>query len=252
MDFSGLEFTSTALLAAAVFLFAGTIKGTIGIGLPTVSVGVLSQVIPPHTAVALVVFPLLASNLWQVYRTRTGLKTLRRYALLVSCLFVTLWLTTFLTAQASAEIMLGVIGISIVIFSASSLLGTPPELPDHHDRLGQAVTGISAGVLGGFTSIWSPPLVTYLIARRTNNEEFVRAAGLFILIGGIPLMIGFWQTGLLNGATAPLSAAMILPTLVGFTFGEMIRRRLHPDRFRTIILWIFLLMGLNLLRRALF
>jgi len=245
-----LEFTDIAVIAAAVFVVAGIVKGTVGIGMPTVSISILSQIIPPHTAVALVVFPLLASNLWQVVRTRAGLRTLRRYAILATCLFVTLWLTTFLTVQVSAELLLGIIGVSIVIFSISSLVGTPPALSDRNDRMGQAVTGVSAGVLGGLTGIWSPPLVTYLIARRTDNEEFVRAAGLLILIGGVPLTLGFWQTGLLNGETAPISFAMIVPTLIGFTLGEMIRQRLHPDRFRSVILWVFLLMGLNLLRRA--
>ena len=56
--------TTIAVIAIFVFLLAGIIKGTVGIGMPTVSVGVLSQIIPPHTAIALVVFPLLSSNLW--------------------------------------------------------------------------------------------------------------------------------------------------------------------------------------------
>ena len=241
-----------AAVATAVFLLAGIAKGTLGIGLPTVSVGLLSQVVPPHTSVALVVFPLLVSNLWQVIRTRVGLATLRRYGILIGCLVVTLWLATFLTARISPTLLIGIIGAAIVVFAVSSLLRRPPELPDRYDRIGQAVTGISAGLLGGLTSIWSPPLVVYLVARRTEKDEFVRAAGVSILLGGIPLAIGFWQAGLLNGETAPLSLWMMVPTLIGFTLGEAIRRRLDADRFRTVILWMFLLMGLNLIRRSLF
>lgn len=246
------EQINTVILVTFVFLIAGTVKGTVGIGLPTVAVGILSQVIPPHTAIALVVFPILISNAWQVIRTRAGFSTLRRYIFLVIPLFITIWLTTFMTAQVSGNLLLGIIGVAILIFSVSSLTGKPPKLSDRADRVGQVVTGVSAGILGGLTSIWAPPIVTYLIARRTDNDEFVRAAGLFILIGSIPLVLGFWQTGLLNGETAPLSAIMIIPTLLGFTLGEAIRRRLHPDRFKTVLLWIFLLMGLNLIRRAFF
>ena len=212
----------------------------------------MSQFIPPHQAIALVVFPLLFSNLWQLFRTRTGITTLRKYWVLVALLALSLWLTTFFTARVPAGILLSAIGIAIVIYAISSLARPTLQLPDNRDGVGQIVTGLAAGIMGGLTSIWSPPLVTYLIARRTDNEEFVRAAGLFIFVGGIPLAIGFWQTGLLNGATAPLSAAMIVPSLVGFTIGEYIRRRLEPERFRQVVLWIFLLMGLNLLRKALF
>jgi uncharacterized protein len=242
----------TIVLVVGVFLFAGIIKGAIGIGLPTVSVGVMGQFMPPHTAIALVVLPILFANIWQIIRTKAGWKTLQKYWILIALLVLFLWGTTSFAAKASADFLFAAIGIAIVVFAVSNLLGTPPKLPDRFDRLAQIITGISAGILGGFTSIWSPPLVTYLIARRTDSEEFVRAAGLFIFLGGIPLAAGFWQAGLLNGTTAPLSAAMIVPTLIGFSLGEVFRRRLNAQSFRRVTLWLFLLMGLNLLRRAVF
>jgi uncharacterized membrane protein YfcA len=242
----------TALAIAAIFIFAGIVKGTVGIGLPTVSVGLMSQFVPPHIAIAIVVFPLLFSNIWQIIRSKVSLKTVLDYWLLIALLVVSLWLTTFFTVQMPAEFLLGVIGTAIVIFATSSLAKSPPKLPNGSNPVAQAVTGISAGILGGLTSIWSPPIVTFLIAKRVENDEFVRAAGLFVFVGAIPLTIGYWQTGLLNGSTAPLSAMMILPTLVGFSLGELIRRRLQPERFRTVLLWVFLLMGINLLRRAIF
>lgn len=244
--------TEEALLIGLVFVLAGTIKGTVGIGLPTVSVAILSQFIAPHTAVALVVIPLVVSNLWQVMRSKAGLGTIRQYWVLIAFMVVTLWFTTFLTVAISPQVLLAAIGIAIVIFSASSLAWTPPMLPDRFDRPAQGVAGFLGGVLGGLTSIWSPPIVTYLIARRTDGEDFVRATGMFIFLGGIPLALGFWQTGLLNAQTAPLSAMMIVPTLIGFTMGELIRKRMGAGMFRTVLLWIFLLMGLNLLRQAVF
>ncbi|MEO9862435.1 MAG: sulfite exporter TauE/SafE family protein [Yoonia sp.] len=245
-------FDQFAFLIAVVFIFAGSVKGLVGIGMPTVSIGIMSQFSPPHFAIAVVVFPMLVANIWQVYRTGVGLDTLRRYKVLVAFMVVSLMITTFFTAKVPPDFLIGVIGVAIVIFAVTSLARTPPALPDHRDGVGQVITGIAAGVLGGFTSIWSPPLVTYLIARRVEAEEFVRAAGVLILIGTVPLIVGFWQTGLLNGETAPMSIMMIVPTLIGFTIGEAIRRRMDPAKFRQVILWLFLLMGINLLRRAFF
>lgn len=240
------------LLWGLVFLLAGTIKGTFGIGLPTVSVALLSQFILPHTAVTLVVFPILVSNFWQMYRMKAGLGTLRRYQTLVAVMVVSLFLTTFVTAQVSTDVLLGVIGMAVVIFAATSLARTPPVLPDQFDRSGQAAAGMAAGVLGGLTSIWAPPVVTYLIARRVDRDEFVRASGLLLAIGGIPLVLGFWNAGLLTAELAQLSAWMVIPTLIGFSVGEVIRRRMATDIFRTALLWMFLLLGLNLLRLTVF
>ncbi len=98
--------------------------------------------------------------------------------------------------------------------------------------------------------IWAPAVVVYLIARRAEKDEFVRVTGLLFLLGSLPLCIGFWQQGLLTGDLAVTSAAMIVPTLAGFALGEVIRRHLPADRFRTVVLLVFLVMGLNLLRRA--
>lgn len=237
---------------AAVFLIAGVIKGTLGIGLPTVSVGIMSQFLPPHTAIAIVVFPIVVSNFWQVVRERAGIETVRRYWLLIVTLVVSLWLTTFFVVRTSPELLLAAIGVAIVTFAATSLFGKTPELPERYEKPAQFVAGTSAGILGGLTSIWAPPIVTYMLARRTGPSEFVKAVGLFLFVGSIPLMVGFWQAGMLTGNIAGISAIMVVPTVVGFTFGEVLRRRMSPDTFRKVLLWMFLLMGLNLLRRAVF
>ena len=71
-------------------------------------------------------------------------------------------------------------------------------------------------------------------------------------VGSLPLCIGFWQNGMLTGPIALVSAGMIIPTLVGFSLGEVIRRNLHPERFKTLVLVFFLLIGLNLVRKAIF
>ena len=239
-------------IVLAVFLLAGVIKGTLGIGLPTVSVGIMSLFLPPHTAIAIVVLPIVVSNLWQVIRERAGFQTFRRYWLLMVTLVLSLWLTTFFVVRTSPEILLGAIGIAIVTFAATSLFGKTPELPDRMDKPAQFVAGTSAGVLGGLTSIWAPPIVTYMLARRTPPSEFVKAVGLFLFVGSIPLLIGFWQAGMLSGPIAGISALMVVPTVIGFTMGEFLRRKMSAETFRTVLLWMFLLMGLNLLRRAVF
>ncbi|MBH8354155.1 sulfite exporter TauE/SafE family protein [Klebsiella pneumoniae] len=49
-----------------IFTLAGTVKGAIGLGLPTVSMGLLSLMMPPGQAAALLLLPSLITNLWQL------------------------------------------------------------------------------------------------------------------------------------------------------------------------------------------
>ena len=193
----------------------------------------------------------MVSNAWQVLRSGETLRALRDYWLFAVVLVLVLWPTTALTAAVSEAMLLLILGAVIVGFALVNLLFTPPRLPDRYDKPAQVAGGVLGGLLGAFTANWATPVVVYLIARRVEKDEFVRATGLLFLLGSLPLCIGFWQQGLLSGGLAVTSASMIVPTLVGFTLGEVIRRHLPADRFRKVVLLVFLVMGLNLLRRAL-
>ncbi|MEM7207485.1 MAG: sulfite exporter TauE/SafE family protein [Pseudomonadota bacterium] len=240
------------LLACATYLFAGTIKGMVGIGLPTASIGILSQFTNPRIAIALVVFPILISNAWQMYREGQVLQTVKRYWVFAVCLMVVLGAMTAVTSRIDTNVLILILGAVIVLFSATSLMTLPPQLPPRFDRAAQIIAGSLAGAIGGLTAIWSPPMVIYLLSRRVEKDEFVRVTGLLIFLGGIPLCIGFWQAGLFTGDISLLSLGLIVPTLIGFSLGEVIRRRLDAQRFRTAVLVMFLLMGLNLVRKAVF
>ena len=55
------------LLIAAAFLLAGFIKGVVGLGLPTVSMGLLAVTMPPSQAIAIVIVPAIVTNIWQTF-----------------------------------------------------------------------------------------------------------------------------------------------------------------------------------------
>ncbi|MEM9146050.1 MAG: sulfite exporter TauE/SafE family protein [Pseudomonadota bacterium] len=242
-----------AALAVLAYLIAGTVKGTVGIGLPTASVALLSQAVDAKTAIALVIVPSVAANLWQVHRSGDALGALRRYAPFVLCLTVVIGgVAALVTARLSSEVLMAALGVVVILFSVSNLAWTPPRLSDRFDRLGQIVMGTASGVIGGLTSIWAPTMVAYLMARRVAKDEFVRATGLIILLGNLPMAAGFAYGGMLDASLATFSALLVLPALAGFALGERIRARLDAERFRKLVLFFFLLIGLNLLRRALF
>ena len=56
----------TVVVATLAFLLAGFVKGVIGLGLPTVSMGLLTLVMPPAKAASLLIVPSFVTNLWQL------------------------------------------------------------------------------------------------------------------------------------------------------------------------------------------
>jgi hypothetical protein len=150
------------------------------------------------------------------------------------------------------EVLEAMLGVMICVFALTNLVLNIPALPDRYDRAAQVVTGIVGGAFGGLAGLWAPPLFIYLIARRVEKDEWVQTTGLLLLLGSIPLAFGYWRAGLFPADIALISAAMIIPTLLGFFVGERIRKSFDSSRFRTATLIAFLLIGLNLLREAVF
>ena len=92
----------------------------------------------------------------------------------------------------------------------------------------------------------------YLSGRRVLKEEFVRAGGLFLSVGTVPLVLGALYKGLLPPPTFWASTLLCLPVVLGFAIGERLRKGFSEERFRQALLFVFFIMGLNLLRKAIF
>jgi len=142
------------------------------------------------------------------------------------------------------------VGIAVVIFAATSLWLDPPALKEQYKLPAQIGTGVVAGIMGGLAAIWAPAIVVYLTATRMDKEEFVATAGLLLLMGSVTLFCTFWAADMITLKQTGLSALLVVPSILGFTIGESLRAKVSNDLFRELMLWFFLLMGLNLLWRG--
>lgn len=242
--------TEILLLALLVFLLAGTVKGVLGIGLPTISISMLAQFVDPRVAIAFLLLPALITNMWQIYRGGQIKRSALKLWPFVITMAVVMFISSLFAARASTKVLVLGIGIMVVLWTITSLIKSPPRIPVHLDRPVQFFLGAVAGAMGGLTAMWSPPMVIYLLSTKCDKEDFVRFTGFLILCGTVPLTIGYLLNGLLDKKLAIASLMMIVPTLIGFTIGEYLRRFLGGQQFQKAVLVVFCLMGLNLIRRS--
>jgi len=234
-----------------VYFVAGVIKGTLGIGFPTAAVSLLAQFTDAKTAIVVVIMPMLITNLWQVFRSRRFMSVLLQYWRLIVAMSGFIIVFALLASAVPVDYLAIVLGIIVVIFAANSLFGRVFKLPAQWDHPAQWVAGCSAGMMGGLVSVWAPPILIYLGSRRLPKEEFVATIGTVLLLGSSFLLIGFWQSGALSNSLFVVSCLLVPPAIAGFSVGELIRRRLSAQRFERLLLWFFLVMGLNLIRKSL-
>ena len=92
-----------ASFVALAFLLAGTVKGVVGMGLPTIAIGILGVVMAPVEAAALLVVPSLVTNIWQLVAGPSLVALFRRFAtLLIGVCVGTAFGIGFLTGGATA------------------------------------------------------------------------------------------------------------------------------------------------------
>src|SRR5437773_10842493 len=110
-------FEPLMILIAAAFLFAGFVKGVIGLGLPTVSMGLLAVTMPPGQAIAIVIVPAIVTNIWQTFVGPYLRDIIRRLWPLMVGTVIGIWLNRGLLTGPYAAYGTVVLGVLLVVCS---------------------------------------------------------------------------------------------------------------------------------------
>ena len=227
------------------FIVSGIIKGFLGLGLPSTAMGLLTLVIEPIHAISIMVAPILFSNIFQYARSSQPYKTFTELKVFALSIIVSIFVTSlFITAYPKSLLTIA-IGSSMVIFSLNQWFGFKIQIGPSYSF--QVLVGTLSGVLGGLSSIWSPPVAMYLIARDYNKEDFISATGFLFMVGGIPLGLGLYFAGVLTFAIAIQSFAALIFVLIGFRIGEYLRSFVNQETFRNSVLVAFIILGSRLI-----
>ncbi|MFN3614670.1 MAG: TSUP family transporter, partial [Rubrimonas sp.] len=194
-----------ALYATVAVLFVGGfVKGAIGFALPLIGVAGLGAFLPAQQAVALLIIPMLVSNLWQSCRTGFGAAwgTLWRFRLLLLVLTPAIVLFAQLLATAPEKLFYLTLGLGVTAFAISQLAGWRAAFMARAPRLSEVGAGLVGGFFGGIAGIWGPPVTLYLLAIDLSKEETMRALGVIFGLGSVALTVGQLLSGVLNAQTA--------------------------------------------------
>lgn len=238
------------LLAAAAFLCGGAVKGGFGFGLPLVTVPVLAMVMPPPTAISLMLVPVVSANIMQAVQGGYYRSALRRFwTFIITMTIATLVAMQFL-ATFDARTTSVVLGAVIILFSLYQLWSPAFEVSRRMEFWLTPFVGLLAGLIGGVTGLFGLPLVVYLVALRLPKDEFVGTVSFWNLFGSLPLFAGLAWHGFLTLPVAAASGGGALISMLGVWAGTLARGHLPQTAFRRILLGLLALIGANLIRRS--
>lgn len=240
------------LAAAAIGLVAGFVKGAVGFALPMILISGLGSFLPGEMALAVLILPTVASNLLQAARdgVAEAWRSARTFWRYIAVVILSITLSAQLVAVMPQRAMFLILGGMVTLFAVLQLAGWRLRVAPAHRGRTELAVGAVAGGIGGISGVWGPPTVMYLAALETPKRESVRVQGVVYGLGAVALLLAHLRSGVLDAATAPWSAAMLLPVGAGMVLGLRLQDRLDQERFRRATLAVLVIAGLNLIRRA--
>jgi uncharacterized membrane protein YfcA len=246
------ELGSAALAwCVASLLLAGLVKGVTGIGIPLVSISLLTMVVSVPQSVLLLPVPIIVANIWQSLASGQALATCRRFWPMLAGVAAGMMLGAGALASLREAPLLIVIGALLSVFAVTDLMQLRFTVDPRHEKLAGVAVGGLGGVLGGVSSVMGPPIIMLLVSLRLGKEQFVGTIATIYLFAGVMMTVAFASYGVLDARQLLWSALATIPLLAGLLLGTLVRRAVSEDAFRRLLMLLLLCIGLNLLRRGL-
>ncbi|KWA39069.1 hypothetical protein WT41_19915 [Burkholderia territorii] len=226
----------TLTIVVLVFLLAGAVKGMIGLGLPTIAMGLLTLAMPPSAAASLLLVPSFITNVWQLWLGPSFGPLLRRlWPLLAGLTIGTLTgtLTGGLPALAAGSAWThAALGVVLVAYGCWGLGTARLPAPGRHEKWLSAVAGYLTGVVTAATGVFVVPAVPYLQALRLPKDDLIQALGLSFTASTVALALQLRVTGALQTVDLGVSVLALVPAIAGMMGGQYARRVMSENAFK--------------------
>ena len=237
---------SSAILAltAGAFLLAGFVKGVIGLGLPTVAIGLLGLMMTPAQAAAIMVAPALITNVWQAMVGKDLLPLLRRIwpmlaGICLGTFIAAKWLPGANSGQATVWL-----GVALVLYAGLGLIKMDFHVSPSAERWLSLPIGLLTGAITTATGVYVLPGTPYLHALKVDRHQLVQMLGISFTVSTLALGTALMQAGEIGMSLATPVVIAIVASLVGMWLGQQVRGRVQEKTFR---LWFFIgLLGLGI------
>ncbi|CRM89771.1 MULTISPECIES: sulfite exporter TauE/SafE family protein [Pseudomonas] len=235
------------LLVIGTFLLAGTVKGVIGLGLPTVAMGLLGLAMLPAQAAALLIIPSTVTNLWQLAFGGHLSGLLKRLWPMLVLIFLGTGLGTVWLGMDGGRWVVRALGGALLLYALSGLFLPAFRVKPETERWLAPLCGLVTGVITSTTGVFVIPAVPYLQALGLNRDQLVQALGLSFSVSTLALAAGLAWRGMLGTGEISASLLALVPALLGMWLGQALRQRISAVLFKRLFFIGMALLGGHLL-----
>ncbi|MGH1359215.1 MAG: sulfite exporter TauE/SafE family protein [Burkholderiaceae bacterium] len=242
------------LLGSLAFFLAGTVKGVLGLGLPTVSIGLLGLMISPTQAASLIILPALATNIWQFCGGDARAEILRRLLTMMLAMVVGVWFGVKLMLGAHQALVGMALGLLLIVYAVFGLRASLPKTGTEAETFLSPLAGVVTGGLAGATGIMVMPGLAYLQSLGFERRQLIQALGLMFTVGSVSLGGLLWiysehWVSLNSEAWIGVSVTGTVAAMLGMRLGRRIEPKLSGPLFRRLFSVWLVINGLVIITR---
>jgi uncharacterized membrane protein YfcA len=238
-----------ALAVLIAFLLAGLVKGVIGVGLPTVAIGLMSLVVAPVQAAAILVVPSLVTNVWQALAGPHFSALVRRMATLLAGICAGTAVSAVLLIRPDT-IATAALGAALIAYAALGLSPLRLSVSARAEWWLAPLVGLVTGLITAATGVFVLPAGPYLAALGLDRDALVQALGISFTVSTVALAAALGITGAMPASVAGVSLVALAPAVAGMMIGQWLRRYISAAAFRVCFFVGLLLLGAHLVLRA--
>jgi hypothetical protein len=202
-----LRMAISALAAiTSIFVLAGFVKGVVGLGLPTVAMGLLAVVMTPAQAAALLVVPSFLTNAWQAMGPELWPLARRLWSMLLGICAGT-WAGAGLITAADGAQASAALGAVLALYGVLGLTAVEFPVPGRLEPWLSPVIGMATGIVTAATGVYMIPSAPYLQAIGLEKDRLVQALGLSFTVSTLALAVALARHGAFGVPVAGASLA---------------------------------------------
>ena len=245
MEIIGLNYTFFTVLF--IFFLGGIVKGTIGVGLPTVTLVLLSFVFDIKHSISIILIPVIITNLIQLLDGK-NLKSIfsqTKYFLFSSILFILPGF--YLLRILNSKIILIILELLLISNSLLISLNKIIKFKNHNHFFTQFCIGSLTGITTGITSIYTMPFIFLIQSLDFTKDKLIQFMGLTFFLYSLSQLILFSSYGMIDEKVLFFSSIACIPICFGLYAGKYLRKIISEKLFKILFNYMLLGMGLIIL-----
>lgn len=233
-----------------IFFLGGLVKGTIGVGLPTVTLTLLSFFFDIKDSISFILIPVILTNLVQMLDGKE-LKSIfqqTKFFLVTSVVFV---IPGFLVLRAiNSNTILLILASLLVLNSCLVLFNKIITIKRHTSFQTQFWIGALTGITTGVTSIYTMPFIFLIQSLKFNKEKLIQLMGLSFFLYSLTQFTLFYSFSMINEKVLLFSSVACVPIIFGVISGKYLRKVLSEQAFKLLFNYMLLISGIVIIIKS--